>query len=344
MSRINKVFLLLFLVFLTHYADSQSFQLIHKGKSRQSSLYDICKVSDNEYWIGGKAGTLLIMDSIGNRTEIKMTETTGHILRILSNEDYVFLSTSEGFIYRYDRANQTFSLYDLFSKRNLCIYDMIMMKGNTLLIAGGAKKIASGHPAYPRGFIYLLDINNDPVMKTVWSNPNAFVFTLARHQNEIVASAFQIPAFRSALIYSSDEGLSWQKRSSVKGMISAFASVGDELYYSGSPNIHYYKNGMYGSVTNPDFRVESKGSGCFHNIITDDDRLYLSNYKGGIESLNLYDKSIEKLYLRNSNPLYRMIEMQKNKICIVGHGYTIYFMNTVKESIKDMSESEKKAY
>jgi len=341
MTRFNNTFLFAISVFLYQISWGQTFQLIHKGKSRLESLYDICKVSENEYWLGGKSGTLLIMDSMGNRKKIDMPEKTGQILRILSNDNYVFMSSSEGSLYRYDKSNQLFSRYDVFTRKNLCIYDMMLLKDNSLIIAGGAKKIARAQPAYPRGFIAQMKIDPSVKIKKLWKNPNAFVFTLARHQNEIVAAAYQVPSFSSAVLVSDDEGNSWKKQSNIKGIITAFVSSGKDLYYSGSPDIRYYKDGMFGSVTNPEFRIENEGSGCYHNIISSDDHIYLCNYKGQIESVDIANKTIDKLNLHNSFPLYRMMEMGKNKICIVGHGCTIYFMHTGKEESLDISDSQK---
>ena len=341
MREINKIFLILILVFLCGENFGQSFHLVHKGKNRQASLYDIARTGDNEFWIGGKNATLLIMDDEGDLQNIDLTKEIGHILRIVPDENYIWFSTTHGFLFRFDKKTGIYSKFEIFPNKPICIYDILLSSDGKLVVAGGARKITAGRLDYPRGFIALIDKNNPSQIQIKWNRPNAFVFALTRHKGEIVASAFAFPSMNSSILYSADEGQSWKKKAKVKGIVHALASVNDELFYSGSPDIFYYKNGMFGSVSKPDFRVEREGSGCFHGILGSGNQLYLSSYRGWMESVSLPHKQVERLNISNTIPLYRMMEINDNRICAIGHACTIYFLNKEEQPLPKMSDSDK---
>ncbi|MBT7041114.1 MAG: hypothetical protein HN921_14865 [Bacteroidetes bacterium] len=320
---------------------AQHAQLIQKGGNLDPSFYDITKISDNEYWIGGEFGILNSMDTLGRITPIELPFECSHILRIVKRESDVYITTTDGQLINYNLISKIFkrSTYDQ-KYRKSCFYDMLILDDGTLYICGGASRIASGKVAYPNGFVLKTSVDKMDDIEVIWKNRNSFVWSMYYEQdkNNLLMSAYSIPLLNSSIYFSNDSGSTWKKEFIIKGIVHDFGQVGDEIWYCGSKNILYYKHGILGKLTRNSERIVIKDIGCIYDFFSYEEKLISCNYQGQFFEYNLNTHTTKDLDVINSYPIYSFQIIRPGKLLIVGHGNTIYLYNYLLEKNKKYSQ------
>ena len=104
-------------------------QLIHlePASSHDSSYYDIRKMNDGSIWLGGEYGILKKINK-GNVSSIPYPNNGSHILKIIENENVIYMACDKGTIYRLNKetGDAKVKVYKRFRKK--CFYDMAIDK------------------------------------------------------------------------------------------------------------------------------------------------------------------------------------------------------------------------
>jgi len=303
---------------------AQTIQFIESGSDSDSSYYDIARVSQGEYWIGGEYGILKRVNDKGEISTIVYPSTGVHILRIQSIGNQVIALGDKGTIYVHNQETREWKVFQftLFNKR--CFYDVQHMQDGKLLICGGKSGIARGKRVIPDGFIALYDLatpEKDP--QIIWKNKRKFVWTFAKNaQGEVKAAIFN---GLNSRIYSSSDGLNWEKQTKVKGLVHALMAVEDTMYYSGCKSIRYDKKGIWGRVGDHKKHNEITNSGFICSMVEVNGNIYGFSQQG--QFLNLKQGGSHPVFQSDSKfAMYEAVITDEGRIYLVGHGKGIIFI------------------
>ncbi|MEA3496850.1 MAG: hypothetical protein U9R42_12560 [Bacteroidota bacterium] len=302
--------------------------MLNKGETTEFSLYDICKINDNEFWTGGKSGILIKIDTLGNIENIKYANSNSTILKILKHNDYVLISTADGKIYKYCISTSKIKKYE-FNKhfKKVAFYDMLITKNGNILVAGGYYRIAKGKIGIPKGVILKIDSNFVKEPEIVWKSNLSFVWSLLEQpkSNKIMASAYHFLKSKTTILSSENNGNSWEKDAIAKGLIHKLVPNGDSVLYSGCKNIFYKKNGLMGNLNN--YLKITKQTGCIYSFLLFNNNIITCNNDGSLSIINKITKSIQNLKFNNNFPVYDIIRISDQRLCLVGHAKMIFFLD-----------------
>ena len=97
-----KLFNSVLIIILWTNVYGQKIQILSQGYHTDSSFYSVQKINENEYWVAGENGILKKIDSLGNMSRLNLPVEKIDILKIIMTNNYVFLTTANSIIYRYD--------------------------------------------------------------------------------------------------------------------------------------------------------------------------------------------------------------------------------------------------
>ncbi|MBL6963579.1 MAG: hypothetical protein ISR55_07140 [Bacteroidetes bacterium] len=328
MKYLLSCFILIFCFYFT--LKGQQVKLIAKGSNPDPSYYDITKINNNEFLAGGEFGVLHSIDSLGRVKIIDIPFECSHILRIKKFRSQVFIATSNGQLITYFPESKTFSqnTFNYLYKRR-CFYDMLILEDGTIYLCGGASRIANGRLAYPNGFVLKTSVHSNSAPEMIWENKNSFVWSMYYdvEHDKLLISAFSIPFMKSSILSTSDHGLSWTEEYRIKGLVYDLDKIGDELWYCGSRNILYFKDGMIGQLTNKPERTIVSDVGCIYEMFAYDNKMISCNYRGKFYEFDTKTATFTDLKVRNSYPLYALEFARPGKLLLIGHGTTLYMYN-----------------
>jgi hypothetical protein len=322
------VSLILFSLLAVSSLSAQEIKLIQKGDNHSPSFYDITKIHDNEYWLGGEFGVLSIFDTLGNSKNIDLPFDISHILRIKNHKNKVYISTSDGQMITYCKDSKKFHQYNFNNDyRKYCFYDFIILDNDSVYICGGSKRIASGRIALPNGFILKTSIDFKQIEK-IYSSKNKFVWTLFfdEQKKQLLMSSFSVPHMKSTISFTEDGGANWNQMHQVNGIVCNLLRIEDDLWYAGSKNLLYRRNGMIGKIAAGENRQIVKKSGCIYNLAEMNKQLICCNFNGKFISIDVDSRQEVHIPKINSYPLYRSAKISTNKCFIVGHAQTVYLI------------------
>ena len=146
-----------FLVLLScgvSYSQKVAIQVLQQGTSySDSSYYDIVPVGD-KFWIGGKYGTLKLIDSVGNLSNIPYPSENVDIYKIDHfDEQNLILGADKGIIYKHNLVNKTWETIKVKGYEKACFYNLTVVNDSTAFICGGKSSIAHSEKTVPFGFI-----------------------------------------------------------------------------------------------------------------------------------------------------------------------------------------------
>jgi hypothetical protein len=295
----------------------QATTFLMKGTQDDSSFYSIKKISDNEYWAGGQNGLLKRIDSSGNVSSINFPNDGSDILKIEQVNNYVYLVTSNAVIYKYDMVKKVFTRKQFSAFRNKCFYDMILLKNGGLLVCGGAKRIEKGKRVIPRGFIAYINPEADSI-KLIWSCYRKFVWSLCNDSaGGIMASAYN--GFNSEII-KTENLISWNKMTRIKGLVYSIYPVGSQLYYCGSKTINYREDGIFGFVSNSFRQNIVKKSGCIWRMLSAHGKILAITNSRELLDINGENSISGKFSMPVTGTMYCIEKITESKLLIAGHG------------------------
>ena len=126
------------------------------GDEEDPSFYDITRIDTNEYWIGGKNGSLISIDTNERMTPVQYPGTGAHILKIASfSNDKVIMAADQGTLYLHDRTSGAWQVIKVPGYENRTFYSLQIIDSATAFIAGGASSVSFGKIGIPHGFILM---------------------------------------------------------------------------------------------------------------------------------------------------------------------------------------------
>lgn len=297
------------------------------GYNQDSSFYDVAKINDNEFWIGGEFGILYKTDTLGNLESILKDKIEASILKIQHFENQVFIATDKSQIIRYDILSGHLLVKSFKQLENKCIYDLIVRQDGSLMICGGRTAISKSKFKVPRGFIATLDRGLDN-FEFSWTCYRKFVWSLLELANgDVIASCYD--GLTSTIILS-DTPKAWKKKERIFGLVHELYKVDNEVWYSGTQTFNVTKNGVYGKVfdNKGPLHIFKEGSVWALTIIngtligvTQTGEIFEVNERTGLPELSLF---------KSDQSIYDCEQIGKNKMIIVGHGKSAYLVDTTR--------------
>lgn len=129
-------------------------QVLQQGKTFQdSSYYDIFPVGE-QFWIGGKYGTLKSADVKGNLRTINYPNQHVDIYKIDQFDAQNLIACADkGIIYKHHLRTQTWEVIKVKGYEKACFYNMAVVNDSTAFVCGGNSAIAHSQKTMPLGFI-----------------------------------------------------------------------------------------------------------------------------------------------------------------------------------------------
>jgi len=301
---------------------SQTIKVLSAGQGSDSSYYHLTKISDNEYWAGGKQGVLKSIDTLGNISPIIFENRGERILKIEKVGHYVFLATSDATIYRYDLKTKVFYRKYFPEFKDKCFYDLIALKNGKIVVCGGNKAIVQSQKRFPKGIIAVVDQDlND--MKLVWKSYRKFVWSLLELENgEVLAAVFN--GHNSKILKSKDLN-SWKRFTKVRGLVYELALLDGKLCYSGARNFNINQNGILGEHEKKQIVLKKKGFQWAMNCLRGN--LITVSSHGSIFVTKDNEEVIAEVKMPSGHALYDIQEISPQKFLIVGKGQAIYLVD-----------------
>lgn len=316
-------FLILGVLFLqTHFLFCQEIQTIFKGENADSSIYDIERINANEFWMAGEYGILKKIDTSGNIKNIDYPNDGKSILKITKTSKYLFLATDDGTIYKYDIQKQTFFKKEFPQFKNRCFYDIMAINDTVIIACGGHTKISKDKKVVPFGFIVKFNDNFQNVV-VLWKNIRKFALCLQQSKDSIYASIFD--GISTKIISFHKQSYKSQSVKRVRGLIHKLFYIDNQLWYCGSKQMRFFKNGIIGKVSDVYFTINQ--SGCIWSMEISDNMIL------GVTA-NRYLLFFNKENFKKGNCIYNSMilpalftydveKITSNKILLAGHGKSI---------------------
>jgi hypothetical protein len=330
-----------FLLAFVSLTQAQSIKPIQTGLIADSSYYDLAQVGFDEYWAVGENGIIKSLDSKGNVQHISFPFSGVNLLKVVANEDYVFIGADQGQVFRYDKQSGDFirSYYGKkFQKR--CFYDLLLMEDGSLLLAGGNQKIAKAGKALPHGFIAKADADLLLEPEIVWSNPLQFVWSLLEPVaggQEYLAAVYG--GFQTTIFSSITEGKTWQRKSHIPALVHHLDHQAGAVVYSGSKNFFFKRNGVIGSLGG--HQTLLKDEGCVWSVaelggeqiaVTNDGSVIQYEETAGLEIDHLRPAATS---------IYEAVAVDEDKLLVAGHGRLLFLIDLQAETDAIMSTARK---
>ncbi len=152
------------------YSQKVAIQVLQQGTSySDSSYYDIVPVGD-KFWIGGKYGTLKLIDSAGTLSNISYPSENVDIYKIDHfDEQNLILGADKGIIYKHNIISKTWETIKIKGYEKACFYNLTVVNDSTAFICGGKSSIAHSEKTVPFGFI-LKTVDKGLTWKRVYHN------------------------------------------------------------------------------------------------------------------------------------------------------------------------------
>jgi hypothetical protein len=328
-----KIFLFLPVFFVLHFNNviGQEISEISNYQYANNSFYHIEKINDNEFWIGGKGGVLEKIDTLGKIFSLNILDDTLSILKIEKVGNYVFIATENAVIYRYNLDDRRLIKRHFPKFEGLCFYDLIGLKNGDILVCGGARAIVRGEKKIPKGFIATLNLDLESVT-VVWQSKRKFVWSIIQRENgEVLATTFN---GISTKIISSSSFKKWETSKNVRGLVHEIAILESELWYSGTKNINYKKQGIVGGFNHKTSKI--KHSGCLWSMSLLNDKLISVTEHGNLILIDKSTNEIHQLDLPGKEAMYDIQSISKTKLLLIGRGENVYIVD-----FKDFNFSQK---
>ena len=304
--------------------NAQEIRCISKGIGSDSSFYSIAKINENEYWLCGETGILKRLDTLGNLQNISIPEYHGHLLKVMKWNDYVFLSSDEGAMYRYDLKLNRWLVKQFRGFEERCFYDFFISSDARLVICGGAKAIAKGKKRIPHGFVLQSDtsFSHQNILRKRVHEFN-FLIRPDEHGNTRLLS---FNGHRSK-IYVSKNLKKWKKKESIRGLVHDILQSGDTLLYCGAGGIRYKEAGLFGCRPSVSIRQEIPDIGCIWRLQEHRGSFFGISRSGGLLEIEPRTARFLRRPLTENFSIYAIAFTPGGKCILAGNGKRIYMMD-----------------
>ncbi len=289
--------------------------------SWDSSFYDVQQIAPNDYWLCGESGVLKSIDTNFNIKTISIPYQTSDLLKIGIGKKFIFIASLYGIVHIYDTQTQGFVAYQLPKKyQKSVLYDLLILNDSTLLLAGGNPKIVKGKAAIPRGFILKTNpfLNKKPLV--VWKNKLKFPFCLYKNDSldQVFAACYSGLNTKIMTLANTRHKPHFRRYAKVKALIHSLQLYRGKMYFGGSKNFRYSKNGLVGSIDVKNKHIDPKifeTQSCVWQLHTSQNKL-LALSKSGIFQSEGKD-FITKQTVFGTNP-YKMLAIRGGQYLVVG--------------------------
>ncbi len=290
-------------------------QCVLDDYSIDSSFYDIAKINENEFWLGGESGVLYRTDTLGNIHLILAEKLNETILKIVRHDRFVYLALGKNKIMRYDLHTEDFFVKEFPYLENKCIYDLIVLDDGNVMICGGDTEIAEAKVAIPRGYIATLDPDLTNLTFS-WKSYNHFVWALLQMDDgEIYASTFDGISTR---ILRRTYERSWKKQKRIIGLVHNLHQVDGDLWYTGTLGLNLTKNGIYGKVFERHSPVRKFKQGAIWTFTQLNNTMVAFAEGGSIIEVGHGEAKLSPF--ASAFTIYDVEEMGQDKLLVVGRG------------------------
>ncbi len=322
---INAFRLSLFAFFFSiFFSQAQKMEIISASNNSDSSLYDICKLNSNEFWICGEHGILKTIDSSGNIGTISYNNEGKSFYKMVKFADYIYIAADKGTIYKFNTLkHKVDKIYSFQKYKEHSFYDLILLNNGKLVACGGKSKIVKTHLAIPSGFILEIDTAFSGKTKALWKNKFNFVWSLTQDSSNIYASTFNGKSSK-ILIKHNNKG-NFKKEYKIKALIHKIIAYQDTIWLLGSKNIHFYNDGIIGNIYNDSVHLTTiSGKGCIWSLIFDNNSKFAFANNGSI----LFNQSLNWICsdLNSHRAIYAATRLNNRSIVMIGNGKTIIFL------------------
>jgi hypothetical protein len=314
-----------FILILPFISIAQQVKIISQDKNSELSYYDICRISDNEFWIGGEDGILKKIDTLGNISTIKFDVPAFDILKMAFRNDSVWLAGTHGNLYSYSLNDSSVRKVE-FPKRfhRLCFYDLLSMPDGSLLLCGGNTKIPAAAKVAPYGFILKKFPVSELRPEYHWRRWLAFAWSLQSNGEDLFAAIYKVPAFKSEIKSKHVNAKKWDKSRIVDGLVHSIYFSGYSLLYCGASSVAFSETGMAGTTGRFSNHWVMNKSGCVFDIKTMEGQIVACDYSGNI--LHLSDDNISSVYCLGTS-LYELAFLSATRIVVVGKNQSIVLVD-----------------
>ena len=317
-----KLFNSVLIIILWTNVYGQKIQILSQGYHTDSSFYSVQKINENEYWVAGENGILKKIDSLGNMSRLNLPVEKIDILKIIMTNNYVFLTTANSIIYRYDIDRGVFIKKTFPEFKNKCFYDIIESEDGKLIVCGGARGIARGDKVIPKGFIATVDKDLTEI-EVVWKCYRKFVWSLLECENKnILGVTFN--GLNTRLI-KSDNLMKWKNDRKIKGLVYNTALIDKRIWYCGAKSIHVNQYGTMGITTEK--QKVSNNTGCLWSMERVHETIIAATQSGELIKIDKESGEFEKIKTPDFFTLYDMEKMSDSRMLVVGHGKTVYIID-----------------
>jgi len=314
-------FLIFFLFIPIFFSEAQKIEFLSLSNTSDSSFYDICRLSDNEFWIGGEHGILKTIDSTRKISSISYHNQGISVFKMLEAGNYLYIAADCGTIYKFNTSNH--QLEKIFTSnrfKNYCFYDMILDENGKLIICGGKSKIVKAKYAIPTGFIIEVDSSFIGKVNILWKSKFNFVWSLSQKDGNVYASAFD--GKYSKILEGDIKKRKFKKKYKINALVYKIIMHQDTLWMLGSKNIHFREDGFIGAIYKDIVHISPvSGKGCVWNMLFTNGSILAFTNDGSI----LFRKSADwSLYnINTKRTIYAAQQFNYNSILLVGNGKTI---------------------
>ncbi len=155
----KKIIIFIFFVFFIFFNSfSQKVDNLNYGL-KDSSLYCHIKLNTNKYWIAGKHGYLIEIDTTNKFKRIHVPYIGLNILKMGFINSKILMATHKGSFIIFDTLTKLWSIKIYKELKNKCIYDFDVENNHKITIIGGHTNLSMGKKEIPNGYIAYIDEN-----------------------------------------------------------------------------------------------------------------------------------------------------------------------------------------
>ncbi|MFN3382258.1 MAG: WD40/YVTN/BNR-like repeat-containing protein [Runella zeae] len=261
-------------VSLASFSQEVHIKVLQQGKTfKDSSYYDIIPVG-NQYWIGGKYGTLKSSDALGNLSDISYPNQFVDIYKIDRFDDQNLIACADkGIIYKHNLSSKHWEVIKVKGYEKACFYNMAVVNDSTAFVCGGNSAIAHSQKTIPLGFI-LKTIDRGKTWQKVYSNAFKMVWCVKVNPYNQKVYALMYTPNRTHLYAFEDE--KWKRKQKIGNSIfheiqfdneNDFVAMGGwigkkgRIYYNNKKHIIPQSGLVWGRVSNEQYDLYTACNG-----------------------------------------------------------------------------------
>lgn len=309
------------------FCQKVNIQVLQQGISySDSSYYDIIPVGD-KFWIGGKYGTLKMIDAEGNLSNINYPSQNVDIYKLDHfDKNNIIISGDKGTIYKHNLVANTWETIQIKGYEKACFYNLTVVNDSTAFVCGGNSAIAHSEKTVPFGFI-LQTTDRGNTWKRVYHNAFKMVWCVKYNSfNKRVYALMYTPNRTHLYSFGKDK---WVKKQKIGNSIfheiqfensNDFIAMGGWMgktgrIHSNTQQLEIPKSGLlWGRVANEKYEIYS---GCDGKIVLGDKQ---GNYK-------IFGEKLNKAF-----SIYETVFTSPTTAIAIGSARTILLLKIIEEN------------